>query len=149
MSGKESRPRRIRIGTIWWLVLTGLFLSAAILATHESQALVAGLRTETLAAVMDVQSAFEERDMVLAEGAAMRLWRLARLQADTYLAASVGDELSRLAAALTDAAAGWKVAPPEAAEARQVVMQLVNLRQMVLTGDYSQANSILVWLERR
>ncbi len=149
MSGKAGSSRRIRTGAIWWLVLTGLFLSAAVLATHESQALVAGLRAETLAAVLDVQIAFEDRDMALAEGAAMRLWRLAELQAETYLVAATGDQLSRLAAALTDAASGWRVAPPEGAEARQVLIQLVNLRQMIQTGDFSQADSILVWLERR
>ena len=110
---------------------------------------MAGLRVESLAAVLDVQSAFEDRDMVLAENAAMRLWRLARLQADTYLVDAAGDQLSRLAAALTDAASGWKAAPPEGAEARQVVTQLINLRQMIQTGDFSQADSILVWLERR
>lgn len=149
MASERSRTCGWQRGTVWWLVLTGLFLSAAVVAVHDSRTLVAGLQTEVLVALEDVQRAFESEDMPLAERAAMRLWRLAELQADSYLAASTGRELSRLALAVTDAASGWRAVSPGAGEMRQVAAQLINLRQMILTGDYSQANSIVVWLERR
>lgn len=149
MASGDHRPRRIKATAIWWLVLIMLFMSGAVLAARESAALVHGLQTEILVAVEDVQIAFAGGDMALAEHAAMRLWRLAELEANTFLASGVGRELSRLAVALTDAASGWKVSPPLAAEQRQVKSQLVSLRQMILTGDYSQAETVLVWLGRR
>ncbi|MGI6357735.1 MAG: hypothetical protein ACOX2K_03445 [Bacillota bacterium] len=139
---------QVGIARLLWLVLTLMFLTAAIMAARESAQLIAGLRSEMLVSLEDVANACNGGDMIAAERAALRFWRLATLEADTLLAAAEGRELCNLASALANAAAGWKAVPLQPSERLQVITQLLNIKQMIQTGDYSHADSVMVWLER-
>ncbi len=132
-----------------WLVLTFVFLVCAVVAARESVRLIAGLRSEMLIAVGDVADACSAGDMIAAERAALRFWRLATMHEHSLLAGAEGQELTKMAAALTDAAAGWKAVVLQPSENLQVKAQLLNIKQMIQTGDYSQADSVMVWLGRR
>jgi hypothetical protein len=144
----KTQLAKVRPVAVWTLALLLLMTSTTVLAVRESGKLVLGLKEEMLYAVNDMTAAVADGDMFRAEREAMRFWRLAELEANTYLARVEGQQLQELAEAVSDAAAGWSAKPLQPDESRQVIGQLLNLRQMLLTGDYSQAKSVMVWIKR-
>lgn len=142
------RRSSVRPLVVWTAVVLLLAVSAAGLAVRESAELVAGLREEMVLSVEEMADQLVAGDMAAVERAAMRFWRLAELTGKSYLARNERSALTALATRVSQLATGWRVSPLAVAQRQQIRLQLLNLRQVVLTGDYTQADSVLVWLER-